>query len=82
MIKPSLQSSASLLSIEQKKPAFVELFTAENVKLMKLEVVVVSLSTGSPFPSIADVIIVSRGSSGITFQTHVAGVVSNSPSGM
>ena len=55
MIKPSLQSSASLLSIEHKKPAFVELFTAENVKVIESEVVVVSLPTGSPFPSIDEV---------------------------
>ena len=50
VIKPSLQSSASLLSIEHKKPAFVELFTAENVKVIESEVVVVNhYLTGSRF---------------------------------
>ena len=62
--------------MEQKNSAFVELITAENVKVIESEVVVeLSFPTGFPFPSSAESIIVSISSS--TVQTQVAGVVSN-----
>ncbi|MCC2647406.1 MAG: hypothetical protein K0R16_209 [Nitrososphaeraceae archaeon] len=77
-MKPSLQSLTISLSRMHVKPAFVVLFSAVNVKVIEVDVVVVSFPTGSPFPSVADVIIVSRGAgSGTTVHTQVAGVVSH-----
>src|SRR6185436_16531939 len=63
-------------SIEQKNPAFVELFTAENVKVIESEVVELSFPTGFPFPSSAESILVSSGSSNI-IQSNLAGVSSS-----